>query len=295
MRAHEFLSESYTHDAVMYKAPHMMGHNKKMVYLNAPGTLGRQLVSFTKNDDGTWRPSNEEAERYFPAFLKILKDHPDLVADDSLDEMALPANWDPTQLGHDKTFKNRLAYARERAQRLGAGSSRVAFIIPDQGRKTVLKIAKNRKGLAQNEAEAKILTDGYLGKLDIVIPLIDYDRTTRQPVWIQTELANFTSEPELCGKLKCTTLTQFCGYVGYILHHPGKEMWKNVPTVLAKKFSESDVDQFLEYANEMADLANSSNIIVNDFQFPENWGIYKGRPVVIDLGFTEEVYKLYRK
>ena len=51
MRAKEFITE--THDAVMYKAPHMMGHDKKMVYLNAPGTLSRQLVSFTKNDDGT--------------------------------------------------------------------------------------------------------------------------------------------------------------------------------------------------------------------------------------------------
>lgn len=212
-----------------------------------------------------------------------------------LDEMALPANWDPTALGHDKTFKSRVDYAVKNAQRIGGGSSRVAFIIPDQGRSTVLKIAKNNKGLAQNEAEVDILEDGYLGRLPIVIPLVDYDKTGRQPIWIQTEKAEKVREPQLCQLLKCKTLTQFCGYVGYILRKPGSEMWKNVPNVLAKKFSEAEVDQFLEYANEMADLVNSSSIIINDFQFAGNWGVYKGRPVVIDLGFTTAVEPLYDK
>ena len=75
----------------------------------------------------------------------------------TVDEMALPADWDPAALGHDKTFKSRLEYALQRARRLGGGSSRVAFVIPDNGRDTVLKIAKNNKGTAQNEAEVDIL------------------------------------------------------------------------------------------------------------------------------------------
>jgi len=37
------------------------------------------------------------------------------------------------------------------AKRLGGGSSRVAFLIDYQGRKTILKVAKNNKGLAQSQ------------------------------------------------------------------------------------------------------------------------------------------------
>lgn len=212
----------------------------------------------------------------------------------TVDEMALPANWDPAALGHDKTFKSRLEYALQRAPRLGGGSSRVAFTIPDQGRETVLKIAKNRKGIAQNEAEVEVLDDGYLGKLPIVIPLIDYDKTNRQPIWIQTEKATQIREPQLCNLLKCKTLTQFCGYVKYMLRLPSGEIWKNVPNVLAKTFSEQDVETFQEYASEMADLINSSSLLIADFQHPSNWGVYKGRPVVIDVGFNQSVSGLYR-
>lgn len=212
-----------------------------------------------------------------------------------LDEMALPADWDPTALGHDKTFKSRLEYALQRVRRLGGGSSRVAFVIPDQGRSTVLKIAKNRKGLAQNQAEADILDDGYIGKLDIVIPLVDYDKTNREPVWVQTELAQKVREPALCKLLKCKNLTQFVGYANYLIGGRNGHMWKTAPTVLANSgFSEQDIETFKEYASELGDLVSSSGALIVDFQHASNWGIYNGRPVIIDVGFTENVASMYR-
>jgi hypothetical protein len=215
--------------------------------------------------------------------------------DQELDEMALPADWDPTALGHDKTFKSRLEYALQRVRRLGGGSSRVAFVIPDQGRSTVLKIAKNRKGLAQNQAEADILDDGYIGKLDIVIPLVDYDKTSREPVWIQTELAQKVSESALCKMLKCKNLVQFVGYTNYLIGGRNGDMWKTAPKVLASNgFSEQDIETFKEYASELGDLVSSSGALIVDFQHPSNWGIYKGRPVIIDVGFTENVASMYR-
>ena len=65
-------------------------------------------------------------------------------------EAPLPPDWDKEQLNLRQTFKNRIKYAVSKAQRIGSGSSRVAFIIPYEGRNTVLKVAKNLKGLAQN-------------------------------------------------------------------------------------------------------------------------------------------------
>src|ERR1700749_760360 len=50
-----------------------------------------------------------------------------------------------------KTFTARLKYCKEHFQRLGAGSSRIVFLLPDG---KVLKLAKNAKGLAQNNVES---------------------------------------------------------------------------------------------------------------------------------------------
>jgi hypothetical protein len=63
-----------------------------------------------------------------------------------------PESWDRGVF--HKSFKKQLDYAIERAAKIGTGSSRVVFEIEYEGRPTVLKIAKNAKGLAQNEKEA---------------------------------------------------------------------------------------------------------------------------------------------
>jgi hypothetical protein len=210
-----------------------------------------------------------------------------------LDEMALPADWDPAALGHDKTFKSRLEYALQRAPRLGGGSSRVAFVIPDNGRDTVLKIAKNSKGVAQNEAEVDILTDGYVGKLDIVIPIVDYDKLNPQPTWLQTELAQKASQAALCKIMKCGRgLWTLTGYANMIL---GDDLGARSAKEHLKTLSPEDAEIFKEYAHDLANLVSNTSLKMGDFDRAANWGLYNGRPVVIDLGFTTEVVPLYAR
>jgi hypothetical protein len=224
----------------------------------------------------------------------------EFIIESTVDEMALPADWDPAALGHDKTFKSRLEYALDRAPKLGGGSSRVAFTIPDQGRSTVLKIAKNKKGLAQNQAEADILDDGYIGKLDIVIPLVDYDKTNREPVWIQTELAKKVSQQKLTKMLHCDKtnwgLSYFVSAVKNVLGQRGRFMPKldKIKEELLKAgHTEQDLEIFMGYVDEIAALVSSSSLLPDDFGTASNWGEYNGRPVVIDLGFTESVATMY--
>lgn len=218
-----------------------------------------------------------------------------------VDEMALPADWDPTALGHDKSFKSRLDYALQRASRLGGGSSRVAFVIPDQGRETVLKIAKNKKGMAQNEAEVDILDDGYLGKLDIVIPLVDYDKANPTPTWIQTEKANKLSQQKLAKMLHAGgrwPMTNFMYAIKNVLGNRQKYMAdlnQIKQEMLDTGSSEQDIEIFMDYVDQVADLVNSSSLLPDDFGTASNWGEYQGRPVIIDLGFTSAVHDLYWK
>ena len=231
----------------------------------------------------------------------------DFLNDAELKEMPLPADWDAEQLNLRQTFKNRLKYALDRAKRLGGGSSRVAMTIDYEGRPTVLKVAKNAKGLAQNEAEIDILEDGYAGNLPIVIPLIDYDKANNRPVWLQTELAQKASSIKLNKLLNTPSLWFLTDYVGVMLGKSTSYRANSTTESLKKYYfdnrmwrfnmqpTEKSWETFTEYASELADLVNSTPIELGDLNNSSNWGIYNNRPVVIDLGFTEETAQLYQR
>ena len=220
-----------------------------------------------------------------------------------INEVPLPPDWDSEKLSLRQTFKDRLKYALDRAKRIGGGSSRVVMAIDYEGRPTALKIAKNLKGLAQNEAEINILKDGYMSRLPIVIPLIDYDKANKRPVWLQTEIAKKVRGETLMKMLHTPAMWLLTNQVSNIAgkHSPyemddekinkyyfetSNDRWK--PT-------EEDWNIFRQYAEELAELVMSSTIQTGDLQDPANWGVYNNRPVVIDLGFTEDVWQKHYK
>lgn len=221
-------------------------------------------------------------------------------------EAPLPPDWDKEQLNLRQTFKNRIKYAVSKAQKLGTGSSRVAFIIPYEGRNTVLKVAKNLKGLAQNEAEIQVLDDWVIGKSDIVIPLIDYDKENKRPVWLQTEMANKIAMRPLVQMLRTPALWFLTDAVMSRLALPRTPEYINTPQKIKQKYfdksmwsslggtpTESGFEIFQEYVDKLAELKDSSDIELGDLQTAANWGQFMGRPVVIDLGLSSEVWGKY--
>lgn len=216
------------------------------------------------------------------------------VDEEVLDEMPLPADWDPAQMKQQGTsFKSRLAYALERAKKLGVGSSRVATTIEYQGRPTVLKIAKNAKGLAQNSVEADILSDGYASQLGILIPIIDYDEQNREPSWVHTELAQKATEKQLCSVMKCQNLTQLIQLAQGITGKRGFNYQDVEKRMRQDGVSESDIETATEYANTLADLNSSFDVELGDLNRAANWGFYQGKPVIVDVGFNSNVLKQY--
>ena len=81
--------------------------------------------------------------------------------DTMLKEMAYPVSFNMEEFKTLTTFAQRIKYCSARLPRIGAGSSRIVFQIDDE---KCLKLAKNQKGIAQNEAE----DDGYVQSLDFV-------------------------------------------------------------------------------------------------------------------------------
>lgn len=204
-----------------------------------------------------------------------------LEEDEPIIETPLPSDWDQEQFNKGTTFKKMLAYAKERAEKIGKGSSRVAFTIPYNGRDTVLKIAMNRKGLAQNQAEAELLSDSYISSMRIVIPMIDHDVQDGRVSWIHTEKAQKISQKQLESYFGNVPMQTVVGYVAYLI--AGKRI--NIPEEL----------QDSDYFHDLRDLIENFNLPPGDFTPAENWGLYKGEPVIIDLGFTNETAKLYQR
>lgn len=208
-----------------------------------------------------------------------------------LSETPLPADWDNEVYTPTSSYKKRIEYAVARAQKVGKGSSRTVFEIEYEGRSTVLKVAHNIKGMAQNEAEANILSDGYAQHLDIIIPLIDYDEKHLQPVWIHTEKGTRATNSQLCKMMQCPSLELLIGAAIYFYtgegHDPTSQVMQYYNTT-----NRDDIETFFQYVDELQELL-SLRVNIRDFTTKANWAIYKGRPVVIDLGFNDEIKDKY--
>ena len=212
-----------------------------------------------------------------------------------ISETPLPADWDRSQfVSANTTFKSRLAYAVDRAKKIGAGSSRVAMTIEYENRPTVLKVAKNKKGLAQNKAEIDILSDGYARQMSILIPLIDYDKENNPPVWLQTELAQKVSEKTLCNLLGIGSLRGLVSLANYIAmpDKQGRMAYDRIFDNLQQSGkTEKEIDNIIDYANNLAELQQSFNIELSDLSRAANWGLYRNTPAIIDVGFSSDVRK----
>ena len=261
------------------------GHSKKLADKELAAVLAAMYWDFS-----------EEKRVFFLARQDMLTQP--VAAAAPISEAPLPPDWDEQAMVARKgtTIKSRLDYALERAYRLGAGSSRVAMIIPYQGRETVLKVAKNRKGLAQNAEEVSILGDGYFSRMDILIPLID-SAPGPEVTWIQTELASPVKDNQTLTKLLGADIRVVLDYVDTYdskfkrSRANSVEQWRERLLAEVLPGREGDV---VELAEKLYDLKNGSSLDLIDCVQYQNWGIYQGRPVIIDAGYAGSVIPMYR-
>lgn len=205
----------------------------------------------------------------------------------------LPDDWDKDLFKQGRgSFKKRLEHAKQKAQRVGGGSSRVAFIIKYEGRDTVLKIAKNKKGLAQNYQESTMLrTADVLGSSGtVVVPMIDHDETNEDPSWIHVEYARKLKSEQEFERLTGYKLSMLLDYAAQQFGNRSVKFFrhKEFPDDWKEKLWEED-----SYASELLNFIGNTELHLPDLYRYSNWGVYKNKPVIIDLGLDETVYKQY--
>ena len=51
----------------------------------------------------------------------------------------------------------------------------------------------------------------------------------------------------------------------------------------------------MDLVDNLYSLSNDFDVALGDFQKLNSWGLYKGKPVIIDIGLSMEVYDLHYK
>ena len=208
-----------------------------------------------------------------------------------INEMAYPSNFDLDYFAQIPTFRGRIQYCDERLQKLGSGSSRIAYKVDDQ---KVIKIAKNQKGLAQNEKEMDWGRNNY-GVFGII-----YEADTENHTWIEMELASKAKASDFKRILGVSweETTALIDYIFSLSSQCRYQMYFNerIKKLYEKLIVEEASEFFLSLNMYIFDYQPWS---VNDWTVLNNWGIVirngKEDLVIIDDGWSEEIWNKYYK
>lgn len=121
-----------------------------------------------------------------------------------------PSSWNKEEFKKISSYAGKIKYAATHLKRISSGSGRVVFVIDD---KKALKMAKNEKGVAQNEVEVDWGAQDMYG--DIIAKIYDFDEVGYR--WIEMELAKKISMGkfrELTGIKNINELHDYLMYSG---------------------------------------------------------------------------------
>jgi len=192
----------------------------------------------------------------------------------------------------ENAMRKLVSYARKNHRLLSnTGSSRIVFLYKDD---TVLKIAKNKKGLAQNDAERQNYEHAEdKGMHGILCPIIDYD-DMYDSKWIVARRADKVSSEDFVGTfgIPFGKLRKVISYMGLKSKQRSARDWRG----LGKQILGDKVDQMDLFTtsndNPFQQLwfaINELDLSWGDAERISSWGIVDGRCVFIDYGGTEGV------
>jgi hypothetical protein len=206
----------------------------------------------------------------------------DIVENMMIDE-DYPSSFD---MDHFKTltkFAERVRYCEENLKRISSGSSRIVYMIDNT---KVLKLAKNRKGLAQNEVEIQWGQDSYFSS--ILAHTFDYHP---DDLWVEMELARKVSKKDFIRLTDCT-IEELYYYLRNFeeINHGKRPIFHMDPEVKAR------LDEN-EFVSAIGDFMSNINAPAGDFGKLNSYGIVQrgGQDdiVLIDFGLTNDVYQTY--
>lgn len=238
---------------------------------------GRETVNFTPDNIMYFATENGLID-YFERTIENK-------IDESLNE-DYPSNFSMDEFKSLKTFKQRLDYCNSRLKKIGTGSSRAVYQIDDS---KVLKLAKNKKGIVQNDTEIDRGQDTYYSS--ILAQVFDSDD---DGLWVEMELAIPINKYEFY------RLTNFdLKDVGnYLINFQSETNGRGTVVHQQKPLVDRLVND--EFVQLLRDFVAGTDALAGDLGVATSYGLVRrdGRQelVIIDFGLTDREYdKLYRE
>ncbi len=198
--------------------------------------------------------------------------------------------------------KDRLEYASKTLQmyKLGQGSSRIVYELPDSGGK-VLKIARNNKGIAQNKSELDIAYKFFSNPdiAPIVAKIYGHDDLSN-PTWLVSEQVEpLNGQKQKFYEVTDMTYNQFLDLFEFFspIYGKAKNLLFRVNYALQQNpYDESAIKtKELLTNNEFGKTINAlllAGIEPGDIKTLGHWGVTdKGNIVLLDYGLTSDVAK----
>jgi hypothetical protein len=178
-----------------------------------------------------------------------------------------------SQLSQLEHFKDRIEYAEKHTEHLSSGSARIIYKLPDG---QVLKLAKNKKGLAQNKVESD---PGMKSKY--VNPTIFADK---QGYWRVAPFLEKINEKDF-EQMTGIDFKQFGDALRYGLRDlsNGEHEKPNNFERIAKT----------ELYQDLVRLSKTFRVLPGDLARISSWAVKDGHPMVLDMGLTREIYDTY--
>jgi hypothetical protein len=196
-----------------------------------------------------------------------------------------PVSWNIEEYKKLNSFTSRVKYYRRHLKRISSGSSRIVYMV-DGSR--VFKLAKNQKGIAQNNVEIGFSQD-YLWD-GLVAKIFSYDKSG---LWVEMEFARKLTKRDF-QRIVGVTFDDYCRALLY--------QSSDIRPKSGFKWSKPDnMDDMWEneFVYQMLDLISGYNIVVGDLCKLDTYGLVsrdgEDNVVMIDYGLTGEVYDSYYK
>lgn len=209
--------------------------------------------------------------------MKLLK----ILIENYLEE-DYPSTWNIEEFKNLKSFNQRIKYCEEHLTRISSGSSRIVYKIDEV---KVLKLAKNKKGISQNEVEIEYSND-YMWD-SVVAQVFDYDENY---LWLEMELAR---------KLTTSAFKNITGF-SFFDYSDALQYTYNTAFTRFKRYKPIDYDEMFEeeFIGDIFSLiGNYENIVVGDLKRTSSYGLVNrngvDQIVMIDYGLTRDVYDSY--
>lgn len=222
--------------------------------------------------------------------MKLNKIYKEILKENLLDE-DYPTSFDMEYFKNLPSFNARIKYCQQELSRISSGSSRIAYMVDDE---KVLKLAKNQKGIAQNEVEIELGGNGWYSTA--LAQTID---SHPDALWVEMELARPVKIGDFKKYLKLD-IEQISLYLNYYFYYQSNpQMGRKIHYSKPSEFNQEVYDWMWEdeFFQDVFGLIGDYNVPPGDFCRKNSYGIVKRNGedtmVIIDYGLTSNVYDSY--